>query len=183
MLIRGFLVALCLVVSLAAPLIAKPGGAVWQGQRVLVRDFTAPAWRPLVVEMVAVFNAALPRRAPRLVYRPMPESRCEDLSRRARKRRGINVCLIAGDVIAPAAARTPYVSFGRVMHRATVQLSLDRAPDLGETPLCHEFMHATTGIPENREMPKWESSCVWGALDYPGSFDRKYARTVYNELG
>ena len=44
--------------------------------------------------------------------------------------------------------------------------------------ICHEFMHATTGIPDNYGAHP-DTSCVWGSLSAPGSFDAQFAHKVY----
>jgi hypothetical protein len=45
-------------------------------------------------------------------------------------------------------------------------------------PVCHELMHAVTGIKDQyHRRPK--TACVWGSLPTLGRFDIAYARNVY----
>ena len=48
--------------------------------------------------------------------------------------------------------------------------------------VCHELMHAVTGI-KDRYHRRPKTSCVWGSLSTPGRFDVAYARRVYKPRG
>jgi hypothetical protein len=173
-LLCGALAALVLFGSTADVLAT---GAAWTKKRVGVYDYTSAEWRPLVETTVAEFNAMLPARAPRLFYQPMGEAPCAQISPGVHSG-GITVCTAP---FLPASAELGEAQFsvkkGR-LSRVRITLSEAGSPRLRDTTVCHEFMHATTGIPDNYgALPT--TSCVWGSLSAPGSFDAHYARRVY----
>ena len=72
-----------------------------------------------------------------------------------------------------------YVSQGQ-LSRVRITLPEATNPGLRDNVVCHEFMHATTGIPDNYGA-RPDTSCVWGDLSAPGSFDAQYAHQVYKQ--
>ena len=153
-------------------------GATWAKKRVGVYDYTSAAWRPIVAATVAEFNAMLPARAPQLVYQAMGEAPCSQISTQLH-RGGITVCATPS---LPPAAELGLTSFWVKQGRLSrVRISLSEASSLQVryTTVCHEFMHATTAIPDNYDA-RPTTSCVWGTLSGPGSFDAHYVRKVYN---
>jgi uncharacterized membrane protein YgcG len=172
----GVLAALVLLAS--APMVLA-AGAVWTSNSVGVYDYTSAAWRPIVEMTVGEFNAMLPARAPSLLYLVMGETPCDQISEQLH-RGGIVVCnapmLASGDEL----GRTVfYVSQGQL---SRVRITLPEATNAGlrDNVVCHEFMHATTGIADNYGA-RPDTSCVWGDLSAPGSFDAQYAHQVYKQ--
>jgi hypothetical protein len=47
---------------------------------------------------------------------------------------------------------------------------------------CHEAMHAVTGIRDGMS-DEWDTSCIHGGLDYPGSFDIAFINQLYGTPG
>jgi hypothetical protein len=172
----GVLAVLALLASTTEVLAT---GAAWTKNGIGVYDYTSAPWRPLVESTVAEFNAMLPARAPRLVYQPMGEVPCSQISAQLH-RGGITVCTAPS---LPANAELGEAQFSvnkGQLSRVRITLSEASAPQLRDTTVCHEFMHATTGIPDNYgALP--ESSCVWGNLTAPGAFDARYAHKVYQK--
>lgn len=180
---RRFVVALLVVIVVLPPLSGvvmseREAGAIWRGKTLLIRDFTDTPWRPFVAQTVAAFNAMLPKRAPRLIYRAMDELACP----RVRVKRGIAVCNAPGRT--PGAV-TPHIEHHE-FSRAVVRIEPWDDHPYPLILLCHEFMHATTDIPDDPD-PIYSTheamSCVWGQLDHPGPFDRAYAHWVYGKYG
>jgi hypothetical protein len=145
--------------------------SVWRGKTVVVRDATPPAWKPYVEAMVAEFNAILPKRAPRLVYRAIDEAPCGG------KARGIVICV--ADHFTQTGVAGEMQRLSRT-HAEIRLLPLDRFIE-PRIVLCHELMHALTGIPDNAALPYPDDSCVWGFLSHPGSFDVAYVQEVYRD--
>lgn len=150
-------------------------GAVWHGKRVIVNDYTSAAYKPYVREMVAAFNAMLPARAPKLVYRSRHERSCHDFS--ARIKGAIAICTGAHDDF------TGYGVERGAFTWAVINLIGNDAPEFRHSIICHEMMHAITDAPEAEgypyEYPNLDTSCVTGATDFPGAWDIAYARKVY----
>lgn len=148
-----------------------------QDRVVVVRDSTPDVWKPYVAEAVAMFNLMLPKRAPRMLYQAVPEARCTY----PKKRRAIDVCV---DIDNPFLA---YSTPGRLRAGTGIVALSTPTPDVSSdivSPrqiLCHEFMHLTTGIPDDYSMPQRETSCVHGILAEPGPFDIAYAQKVYKK--
>ncbi len=171
---KTLLVLLALVMFLPGGTAAK-GGAAWRAKSVVVYDHTSPEWQPYVAETVAAFNAMLPSRAPRLVYTPMRERPCTAMSY---ERGEIAVCFKGND------NATAFVVRHRVIHGALVRLIGDDPPDERGNVICHEFMHALTGVPDDYDFPHEETSCVQGGgLNAPGAWDVFYARKMYRKYG
>jgi hypothetical protein len=175
-LICGVAAALVLLAS-AATVLAQ--GAVWTSKSVGVYDYTSAAWRPIVETTVAEFNAMLPARAPSLNYQAMAETPCSQISQQLH-RGGIVVCTAPSLAADDERGRTEYfVTQGR-LSRVRILLSEASSPLLHDNTVCHEFMHATTGIPDN-DFARPDTSCVWGDLSAPGSFDAQFARKLYKD--
>jgi hypothetical protein len=123
----------------------------------------------------------LPARAPRLLYRAMGETPCAQISAKLH-RGGIVVCTVPSLASDDARGLTEFfVSQGR-LSRVRIMLSEESNPGLRDNTVCHEFMHATTGIRDNFDT-LLDTSCVWGDLSAPGSFDAKFAHKVYKQKG
>src|SRR5215216_2349896 len=172
----GVLAALVLLASAATVLAA---GAVWTSNSVGVYDYTSAAWRPIVEMTVGEFKAMLPARAPSLLYQVMTETPCDQISEQLH-RGGIVVCnapmLASGDELGPTVF---FVSQGQ-LSRVRITLPEATIAGLRDNVVCHEFMHATTGIPDNYGA-RPDTSCVWGNLSAPGSFDAQYAHQIYKQ--
>ena len=157
-------------------------GAIWRQKRVPVYDHTPPEWRPIVRDQVAKFNAMLPKRAPRLRYRSMPEQMCNTIRERSR-RDGITVCPIPGDPVWFAKMIPTYDWRTFDFKRVKVQIAAERMRLYDDVvraqTVCHELMHALTSIPDNESKPQVFTSCVHGYLAEPGPFDAQYARLAY----
>jgi hypothetical protein len=170
---------LAVLVLLASSATVLASGAVWTSKSVGVYDYTSALWRPIVEMTVGEFNAMLPARAPSLLYQVMGETPCDQISEQLH-RGGIVVCnapmLASGDEL----GRTVfYVSQGQ-LSRVRITLPEATIAGLRDNVVCHEFMHATTGISDNYGA-RPDTSCVWGDLRAPGAFDAQYAHQVYNQ--
>jgi hypothetical protein len=171
--IRALLLALS-VLLLAPDALAVP--TVWAEKSVRVLDYSTPKWDGVVEGMVDEFDAMLPESAPRLVYRRMPERACQDLDPHP----------VIGAIIVCSVATGPFVGMTGVLHDGTTivetrvmlndRLFLNRRN--ATNTVCHEMMHAVTGI-KDRYQRRPKTSCVWGSLPAPGRFDVAYARRVY----
>jgi hypothetical protein len=171
--VRASLLALSILLlgpnALAAPM-------VWVEKSVRILDYSTPKWDGLVEGMVDEFNGMLPESAPRLVYRRMPERACQDLKPRP----------VIGAIIVCSVPAAPFVGITGVLHDGTTivetrvmlnDMMFRNTRDATNT-LCHELMHAVTGI-KDRYHRRPKTSCVWGSLSTPGRFDVAYARRVY----
>jgi hypothetical protein len=171
--VRALLLALS-VLMLSLDTLAAP--AIWAEKSVRVLDYTTPRWDSLVEEMVDEFNAMLPDSAPRLAYHRMPQRACQELKPRP----------VAGAIIVCSVASAPFVGMTGVLHHGTtivetrIMLNDRRFRNTREATntVCHELMHAVTGI-KDRYHRRPKTSCVWGSLPSPGRFDVRYARKVY----
>ncbi len=172
---KAALVALAMLVLLHAPeVLARP--PVWTDKSVRVLDYTTPMWDGLVAGTVADFNAMLPDAAPRLVYRRLPEQSCEELN----TREFTGVIVVCSVPTASFVGMTGMWAGDTTMIDTRIILNDRRFlnPRFAANTVCHELMHAVTGIRDNYDRrPK--SSCVWGNLTAPGRFDAAYARKVY----
>lgn len=169
-----------------------PEGAMaarWETKVVTVEDRTAPLWNGDVANTVVEINAMLPKHGPRLMYQHMPEIACQD----AKARRNTIIVCSGDDIGGNAAGSTDFTLWktGGIWGVA-IRLSNTYRGDAAEAEriVCHEFMHASTGIGDNsvfdpvtgvRTYPYPDSSCVWGELPDPGSFDIAYAEQVYGK--
>jgi hypothetical protein len=161
---RGLLLVMALLVLSPNALDA----ARWEGAQVVVYDYSG--WLE-VEDAVALVNEALPKKAPRIIYRAMPLAACEDVPRK----KGITVCVaprlfdplgveVAGTTI--GYDRRP-ITWGRVALSGAV-LPADRL-----RVACHELFHATTGIGPHG---------AWTTMR-PCPFDVAYAKRVYKRHG
>jgi hypothetical protein len=171
--VRALLLAL--VVLLLAP-DAPAAPAVWAETSLRVLDYTTPRWDGLVEGMVDEFNDMLPEAAPRLVYHRMPPHACQDLKSRP----------FVGAIVVCSVATAPFVGMTGVLHDGTTIVetrvmlndTMFRNTRGATNTVCHEMMHAVTGI-KDRYHRRPKTSCVWGSLPTPGRFDVAYARRVY----
>jgi hypothetical protein len=171
--VRALLLAL--VVLLLAP-DAPAAPAVWAETSLRVLDYTTPQWDGLVEGMVDEFNEMLPEAAPRLVYHRMPPHACQDLKSRP----------FVGAIVVCSVATAPFVGMTGVLHDGTTIVetrvmlndTMFRNTRGATNTVCHEMMHAVTGI-KDRYHRRPKTSCVWGSLPIPGRFDVAYARRVY----
>ena len=166
---------LALVVLLLAPdALAAP--VVWAETSVRVLVYTTPRWDGLVEGMIDEFNGMLPEAAPRLVYHRMPQHACQDL----KPSPFVGAIVVCSVATAPFEAMTGVLHDGTTIVETRVMLN-DRmflnTRDASNT-VCHELMHAVTGI-KDRYHRRPRTSCVWGSLLTPGRFDAAYARRVY----
>ena len=171
--VRAMLLAL-LVLLLAPDALAAP--TAWAEQSVRVLDYSTPQWDGLVEGMVEEFNGILPESAPQLVYRRMPQRACQDLKSRP----------FVGAIVVCSVSTAPFVGMAGVLHDGTTivetRIMLNDKKFLSSrdatNTVCHELMHAVTGI-KDRYDRHLKTSCVWGSLLTPGRFDVAYARKVY----
>ncbi len=149
---------------------------VWAEQSLRVLDYSTSQWDGLVEGMVDEFNGMLPESAPQLVYRRMPQRACQDLK----------PCPFVGVIVVCSVATAPFVGMTGVLHDGKTiveprvmlnDMSFLNPLDATNT-VCHELMHAVTGI-KDRYHRRPKTSCVWGSLPTPGRFDVAYARKVY----
>lgn len=99
---------------------------------------------------------------------------------------------VAGAIIVCSVTSAPFVAMTGVLHDGTtivetrVMLSdtMFRDTRQASDTVCHELMHAATGI-KDRYGRHPKTSCVWGSLPSLGRFDMAYARRVYesSQLG
>lgn len=152
---------------------------------IAVIDHSSPVWDGVVKGVVEEFAAVLPRKRVRLVY-----VRRGDVCQPAVNPAQIMVCSrpvvnsqSLNDV--PAAWNSP---------KLTIELSDTHASATrhwdARMIVCHELMHALTGIPDNNTydpatgMITWampDESCVWGTLPHLGPFDVAYLKTVFGK--
>jgi hypothetical protein len=123
----------------------------------IVEDHTGAAWKGVVAQTVADFNGVIPKRGPRLRY-VRGKGSC------GWEPRSIVIC--HDEIALP--------QFGGTT-RHLVRLD----PDYPEraNAVCHELMHALTGIADNYDARV--DSCVWGRLDAPGPFDVAHLREAF----
>ena len=172
--IRVWLIAIALL-CWTSDVLAE--GAVWTQKHLFVDDYTSAVWQPVIAETVANFNGILPKRAPQLVYRAMGVQTCESLPDYDQPR-AISVCngpVTDGDGVTDSAWWKH--EFRRV--KITLEPTIRSTNRLNVT--CHEFMHALTNIPDQDGDPEPVTSCVWGRLSTPGSFDVAYLKRVYHK--
>jgi hypothetical protein len=169
-----------LLLVLVVVLLVPDAADARRGQRVLVvRDYTSAAWGGVIEQTVEDFNAVMPKRGPHLVYRradgPCPASV---------KRPTVAVCEFWHVTV-----------WGAVQGGAVRERRIEVSGDPMVLPhghraraLCHEMMHAITGIRDNHVydpatgITTWalpDQSCVWGELSQPGPFDLDRLRQVY----
>lgn len=171
--VRTLLLAV-VVLLLAADALAAP--TVWRQQSVRVLDYTTPRWDGLVEGMVGEFNDMLPEAAPRLVYRRMPQQACQDLKPHP----------FVGAIVVCSVPTAPFDGMAGVLHdgmtivetRVMLNDTMFRNTQDATNTVCHELMHAVTGI-KDRYHRRPKTSCVWGSLPAPGRFDVTYTRKVY----
>lgn len=162
-----------LVVVLAVLVLG--GGALEAGDKrrpdpIAVHAHVGQQWRGPTRQTVRGFNRAMPKRVPKLRASYHPGRPCNDLPKG--KGKGIHVCDGEGNWM-----------WGNHRH-AKVGIDFAQSPADFRQALCHELMHAVTGV-EDSEIygliyPKPETSCVWGDVrDKPGPWDARVARKAW----
>jgi len=174
-LLCGVVAALVLLAS-APTVLAR---AVWTTNSVGVYDYTSAAWRPVVAATVEEINAILPAKAPSLFYRVIGETPCDQIDPQLH-RDGIVVCTTPALASADELGLTEFFVERGQISRVRITLPEATNPGLRDNVVCHEFMHAATGIEDNYGA-RPDTSCVWGDLSAPGSFDAQYARKLYKD--
>lgn len=155
-------------------------GGAWRTRTIVVADHTPDAWQSTVKTVLADFNRVMPKRVPRLVYRNRATVPCERQRKRA-WRTGTAIALCAGDSV--AVGDTAYAWHRHEIRASRVRIwSGEPALGLPET-LCHELMHAVTGMPDDGGVVNQPGSCVWGRATAPGPIDVAFARKVYRKHG
>jgi hypothetical protein len=152
------------VFALAVMLCSPPADAArWQRDVVTVRDYTTGrAWGPIIARQVEALNTALPRGAPRFVYRDAGERSCDEIGR---TRSGISICA-AERLSRPAATSTTRRK--ETIREALIVLRDDQLR-LGDNRVCHELMHAATAVLDAYLTES--DSCVRGRLATFGAWD------------
>jgi hypothetical protein len=172
------LALLIFVVSLTITPEGSAVGVAWPKKTVTVHDYSG--WSE-VSEVVAMFNATMPKTVPQLRYRPM-NGRCH------KHRKGITVC--EATILDDAAGTFSLVYEDGWAERGVIRLLTDALHGERTRIVCHELMHVLTGIgdrymrdPETgiATGPYPDQSCVWGILPGPGPFDVAYAKKVYGK--
>jgi hypothetical protein len=164
-------------VLLGPPAVAKE--PVWQAKRVVVYDYTSSHYDGMVAQTVADFNAMLPKAAPRFIYQRMSATDCALIPW---TQRGIIACSTAVasyDDGIPRAGLIRGTGGSHGSRHTRVELSHVGDAAWRQNAVCHELMHAVTGIPDNYGANP--ESCVWGDLSHPGPFDAAYAKRVYGK--
>lgn len=146
----------------------------WGAHRIIIADYTVHRWSPIVTETVDEFNDVMPGGGPSLTYEQRPSTLCADLP--PNPARG-EVWVCASDSVANCGVTVP------LRHKGSIRGAAIGIPDAcleaGKGVVCHEMMHALTGIPDNYgALP--DTSCVWGDLTSPGSWDIALLRDVYS---
>jgi hypothetical protein len=143
------------------PVIGDGAGAAWHGKRVRVWNHAGEEWEPYLRQALTEINRALPRKAPRFIYRSGGAS-CRA------HRRSITVC--SSETIT-AAGETTSVLHKHHLFRSRVVLR----PFVEFTdPLiivCHELSHAVAGVPESL------------VPDELCPFPEQYAKRAYKKHG
>lgn len=165
--------AMILVALVLAAQSMDTKAAHWQDDVVVVYDHTAGRrWGPIIADQVEALNAALPRGAPRFVYRDAGKKGCEEIER---TRQVISVCSMKR-LSRPAAASV--TRRGETIHEALILLR-QRDIRLGHHRVCHELMHAVTAIPDAyRTEPE---SCVRGERGAFGAWDIALLDSEYGD--
>lgn len=135
-----------------------PLPAVAKDHTVVIYDYTGGPWPRAVASDVAAFLPYVP-----ILYRPMGEIPCPTV-----RPGGIVICHD------PEAAH-PAKIYANGM--AYIYPPRD-APMRREAFLCHEMMHALTGVRDNYNAEP--ESCVWGKRDSLGVWDVALLKSIYN---
>jgi hypothetical protein len=160
----------CALIVLVVLLLVPSAADARRGKRVLViRDYTSAAWDGVIEQTVEDFNAVMPQGGPQLVYERRETAPC-DVRAKQRRRASIKVCSVP---------ERPYG--GRERGQMILLNDTYTGPwydQFRAGVVCHEMMHALTGIPDNYgALP--DQSCVWGELSQPGPLDVDRLREMY----
>lgn len=170
-----WLLSLLLVIVMAGDVRAAGEGAFWPQDRLPVRSYMPEAWQPYVADAVVAFNRRMPRSVPRLVYHAKPQRRCEGIP----ARRSVHAIVICPN---DRGHLTLYdQDRGRIVTSAVVRIWREEMAIYRANTICHELMHALTGIPDRSWQESYGAeSCVWGdVLAVPGPADIAFAQQVY----
>jgi len=128
-------------------------------------DGSSPAWDGVVATAVGQFNALHISGMPKIRYRRGAAAACPEYR--------ISVCALRPD--------SPYggITYAR-KHRARVMLTdFPSTPEWKANAACHELMHVLVpDLPDNYGA-RPDTSCLWGSLGAPGSWDIKKLRHRY----
>lgn len=148
---------------------ARRGRKGKPSRTVVVYDFTSSIWDGVIEQTIADFNAVLPYHT-RLIHQRGDGSCFNDFRYR--------YTYVACSVPSLSNASGRYNTFTR-----RIDLSDDvatRNPQDRKRIVCHELMHALTGVPDHNtfdpvtQQTIWAhptESCVWGTLSHPGPLD------------
>lgn len=164
---------------------------LWEQHRVMIRDYTRGGYQAEILDTIADINEILPKSAPRLEYRREKERSCDSLANGPLwDVTPAQIKKVALNEIAVCEGVLPQTIYGKVVGLTTwfpkepgvfggviVGFDPDYALSYPDT-ICHEFMHAVSGIPDNYGSEPGRS-CVYGDLIDPGVFDIKWLRRVY----
>jgi hypothetical protein len=166
----GRVLLLFLIVGFAL-LSMSAEAARWQGDEVVVRDYTAGRrWGEIIERQVEALNAALPAGAPRFVYQDAGKRACDEIRRSAA---AISVCSIKR-LSLPAA--TSMARRGQTIEAALILLRQDQIR-IGSNRVCHELMHAATAVADAYHTEA--QSCVRGSLETFGAWDEALLASEY----
>jgi hypothetical protein len=129
---------------------------------ITVYDHTTAGWEGFVEKSVNDFRAVMPKQGPRLLY----------------QRGSPDVC--AADITVCTGDTAPYWGLARgTRGNGNVVLTdvADAPPGLRQAIVCHEMMHALTGIRDCYGCRP--DSCVHGWRSTPGPFDVKKLARVF----
>jgi hypothetical protein len=157
-----------------------------------VYDYTTvgTAWTPLILATVAEFNAVSPVGVPQLRYvTASGDADCLDLPDDVWDLTGIIVCDTNRPEDFPYDPNAPVDGWGGSTQArdddTTVIVLNNFVPDgyyipdeKADNTVCHEMMHAYTGVGDAYNSDA-SGSCVWGDLLSPGSTDLRLMRERY----
>jgi hypothetical protein len=152
----------------------------WKGDRVVVRDHLPEAWRPLVRDLVDDFNAATPSGGPELAYEAAEEIPCGDLA--DEPPHGVIRLCERDDLSGSGHAYSWLNKKETAIVSGSIDISRQAINDQSwaRYALCHEMMHAFTHV-RDRYDARPDTSCVWGSLNEPGSWDIALLERIYGQ--
>jgi hypothetical protein len=157
-----------------------------------VYDYTTVGtpWTPLVIATIAEFNAVSPAAAPQLAYVAAPgDADCLDITADVEDITGIIVCDTSRPEEFPDDPNAPVDGWsgatGSIDDDTTVIIlnniipgDVYRPDSWGDNTVCHEMMHAYTGVADSYGSDL-SGSCVWGYLLSPGPTDLRLMQELY----
>jgi hypothetical protein len=146
-------------------------------------EYGAIPWKKAVIPvygdahvrgMVSAFNASMPHGGPQLSWREGSLNPCLPNPKKGR----IVFCQLPSDSTYSGA--TSYrIHDGKI---TGAQVGIHPAGVHDENLLCHEMMHALTRVIDNYDA-RPDTSCVWGSLNEPGSWDIAMLESIYGHRG